>query len=49
MGVDGYFFEVHDNPARAKSDRATQLPLASLPKFLSDLLAFDALRRKTGS
>ena len=47
VGVDGYFFEVHDDPSRAKSDRATQLPLASLPKFLSDLLAFDELRRKT--
>ncbi len=48
VGADGYFFEVHDDPARAKSDRATQLPLADLPKFLSDLLAFDALRRKSG-
>ncbi|HMA29905.1 MAG TPA: 3-deoxy-8-phosphooctulonate synthase [Thermoanaerobaculia bacterium] len=49
VGVDGYFFEVHDDPAHAKSDRATQLPLAILPKFLSDLLAFDELRRKTGA
>jgi 2-dehydro-3-deoxyphosphooctonate aldolase (KDO 8-P synthase) len=48
VGADGYFFEVHDDPARAKSDRATQLPLAILPKFLSDLLKFDALRRETG-
>ncbi len=47
VGVDGYFFEVHDDPAHAKSDRATQLPLATLPKFLSDLLKFDALRRET--
>ena len=47
VGVDGYFFEVHDDPARAKSDRATQLPLTLLPKFLSDLLKFDALRRET--
>jgi 2-dehydro-3-deoxyphosphooctonate aldolase (KDO 8-P synthase) len=47
VGVDGYFFEVHDDPAHAKSDRATQLPLASLPRFLSDLLKFDALRRTT--
>jgi 2-dehydro-3-deoxyphosphooctonate aldolase (KDO 8-P synthase) len=47
VGVDGYFFEVHDDPAHAKSDRATQLPLAILPKFLSDLLKFDALRRET--
>ncbi len=47
VGADGYFFEVHDDPAHAKSDRATQLPLARLPKFLSDLLRFDALRRET--
>ncbi|MGZ5429691.1 MAG: 3-deoxy-8-phosphooctulonate synthase, partial [Thermoanaerobaculia bacterium] len=47
VGVDGYFFEVHDDPARAKSDSATQLPLAMLRKFLSDLLKFDALRRET--
>ncbi len=47
VGADGYFFEVHDDPAHAKSDRATQLPLATLPKFLSDLLKFDALRRET--
>lgn len=47
VGVDGYFFEVHDNPAMAKSDRATQLPLSILPKFLSDLLKFDSLRRET--
>ncbi len=47
VGVDGYFFEVHDNPAEAKSDRATQLPLAELGKFLSGLLKFDALRRET--
>jgi len=47
VGVDGYFFEVHDDPAHAKSDRATQLPLSLLPKFLSDLLRFDSLRRET--
>ncbi len=47
-GADGYFFEVHDDPANAKSDRATQLPLESLPKFLSDLLRVDALRRELG-
>jgi 2-dehydro-3-deoxyphosphooctonate aldolase (KDO 8-P synthase) len=49
VGADGYFFEVHDDPAKAKSDRATQLPLATLPKFLSDLLKFDALRRETNA
>jgi len=47
VGVDGYFFEVHDDPAHAKSDRATQLPLSLLPKFLADLLKVDALRRET--
>jgi len=47
VGVDGYFFEVHDNPDAAKSDRATQLPLSILPKFLGDLLKFDTLRRET--
>ncbi|MCC6133506.1 MAG: 3-deoxy-8-phosphooctulonate synthase [Acidobacteria bacterium] len=46
VGADGYFFEVHDNPEKAKSDRATQLPLSLLPKFLSDLLRFDTLRRE---
>lgn len=49
VGVDGYFFEVHDDPANAKSDRATQLPLSALPKFLGDLLRFDALRREAES
>jgi len=47
VGADGYFLEVHDDPPRAKSDRATQLPLGILPKFLADLLKFDALRRAT--
>jgi 2-dehydro-3-deoxyphosphooctonate aldolase (KDO 8-P synthase) len=46
VGVDGYFFEVHDDPTNAKSDRATQLPLAMMPKFLGDLLKFDDLRRQ---
>src|SRR5262249_5709626 len=49
VGVDGYFFEVHDDPAHAKSDKATQLPLSLLPEFLSTLLSFDQLRRETVS
>jgi 2-dehydro-3-deoxyphosphooctonate aldolase (KDO 8-P synthase) len=48
VGVDGYFFEVHDDPANAKSDRATQLPLAELPGFLDQILKFDTLRRALG-
>src|SRR5512140_2324622 len=46
VGADGYFFEVHDDPDHARSDRATQLPLSTLPKFLGDLLKFDGLRRE---
>ncbi len=48
VGVDGYFLEVHDDPAKAKSDRATQLPLADLPSFLENLVRFDTLRRAIG-
>jgi 2-dehydro-3-deoxyphosphooctonate aldolase (KDO 8-P synthase) len=47
VGADGYFFEVHDNPAQARSDKATQLPLSMLPEFLSMILSFDQLRRET--
>ncbi len=38
-GVDGVFMEVHDDPARAKSDAANALPLARLPALLTRLLA----------
>ncbi len=35
-GVDGLFFETHPDPARAKSDAATQLPLAEARAFLDE-------------
>jgi 2-dehydro-3-deoxyphosphooctonate aldolase (KDO 8-P synthase) len=35
-GVDGVFFETHPDPARAKSDAATQLPLAHAELFLDE-------------
>jgi len=35
-GVDGLFFETHPDPARAKSDAATQLPLAQAEAFLDE-------------
>jgi 2-dehydro-3-deoxyphosphooctonate aldolase (KDO 8-P synthase) len=35
-GIDGVFFETHPDPARALSDRATQLPLAEVEAFLDD-------------
>jgi 2-dehydro-3-deoxyphosphooctonate aldolase (KDO 8-P synthase) len=39
VGIDGLFVEVHDDPARAMSDRDTQLPLADLPALLDQVLA----------
>lgn len=37
-GVDGLFFETHPDPARARSDAATQLPLAEAEAFLDEAL-----------
>ena len=37
-GVDGLFFETHPDPARALSDRETQLPLAQAEAFLDEAL-----------
>jgi 2-dehydro-3-deoxyphosphooctonate aldolase (KDO 8-P synthase) len=41
--VDGFFLEVHDNPDRALSDRATQLDVASVPALLRSILSIAAL------
>jgi 2-dehydro-3-deoxyphosphooctonate aldolase (KDO 8-P synthase) len=41
-GVDGIFMEVHDNPARAKSDAQNALPLDRVEPLLRRLLAIDA-------
>lgn len=38
-GVDGVFMEVHDNPAKAKSDGANALDLENLEDVLKELLA----------
>lgn len=35
-GIDALFFETHPDPARAKSDAATQLPLADVERFLDE-------------
>jgi len=40
-GVDGIFLEVHDNPARAKSDGANALDLKQLKPLLETLLTID--------
>jgi 2-dehydro-3-deoxyphosphooctonate aldolase (KDO 8-P synthase) len=42
VGCDGIFMEVHENPARALSDAATQVPLKNLPKHLRMLKAIHA-------
>jgi 2-dehydro-3-deoxyphosphooctonate aldolase (KDO 8-P synthase) len=38
-GIDGLFLEVHDNPAKAKSDGANALSLERLKPLLEELLA----------
>ena len=44
-GADGFFFEVHDNPAKALSDAANALPLGEFPAVASDLADFHRLAR----
>ncbi len=44
-GMDALFVEVHPDPAQAKSDSETQLPLAELPELLKQVLAVEAARR----
>ena len=41
-GCDGIFMEVHENPSRALSDAANQIPLKDLPKHLRMLKAIHA-------
>jgi len=38
-GADGIFLETHENPSRAPSDGANQIPLAELPRVLRKILA----------
>jgi 2-dehydro-3-deoxyphosphooctonate aldolase (KDO 8-P synthase) len=44
-GVDGVFMEVHDDPARAKSDGPNSLPLERLAPLLERLRAIHELVR----
>jgi 2-dehydro-3-deoxyphosphooctonate aldolase (KDO 8-P synthase) len=41
-GCDGLFMEIHENPPRALSDAANQIPLKNLPKHLRMLKAIHA-------
>ncbi|MFI5401719.1 MAG: 3-deoxy-8-phosphooctulonate synthase [Planctomycetota bacterium] len=42
VGIDGLFLEAHEDPAKALSDAATQLPLDELPALLDDVLRIRA-------
>ena len=44
-GVDGVFMEVHEDPARAKSDGQNALRLDRLEGILRRLVALDAVAR----
>jgi len=37
VGIDGLFFETHPEPEKAKSDAATQLPLADVENYLMEV------------
>jgi 2-dehydro-3-deoxyphosphooctonate aldolase (KDO 8-P synthase) len=45
VGVDGYFFEVHPNPAKAKSDGSNMVALKDFAALLKSVLKHDALQR----
>ena len=45
-GVDGFFFEVHENPAKALSDGPNALDLRRFPVLVEDILRIrSSLRR----
>jgi 2-dehydro-3-deoxyphosphooctonate aldolase (KDO 8-P synthase) len=46
--IDGLFLEVHDNPARARSDAQNALPLHRLEPLLHRLTAIDAIVKGSG-
>lgn len=46
VGVDGLFVETHPDPAVAKSDAASQLPLARFEEFLDDVLRIHQTRNR---
>jgi 2-dehydro-3-deoxyphosphooctonate aldolase (KDO 8-P synthase) len=48
-GVDGVFLEVHEEPARAKSDAQNALALARLPGVLDQLVQINAVAKASQS
>lgn len=47
-GAQGLFLETHPNPAEAWSDKATQLPLDTLPNFIEQCLRIWAVEHRNG-
>jgi 2-dehydro-3-deoxyphosphooctonate aldolase (KDO 8-P synthase) len=47
-GIDALFLEVHDNPQEALSDGPNMIRLDQLEKLLADVLAIDAILRRSG-
>jgi 2-dehydro-3-deoxyphosphooctonate aldolase (KDO 8-P synthase) len=45
--VDGFFFEVHDNPAKALSDGPNSLDLKTFPRLIEDILRIRGSLRRT--
>jgi len=45
-GIDGLFWEVHENPERALCDGANSLPLVQLRPMLEQILAIDAISKQ---
>jgi 2-dehydro-3-deoxyphosphooctonate aldolase (KDO 8-P synthase) len=38
IGVDGFFFEVHDDPSNALSDGTNSLNIKTFPQLVEDLI-----------
>ncbi|MCK5825633.1 MAG: 3-deoxy-8-phosphooctulonate synthase [Desulfuromusa sp.] len=48
-GIDGLFWEVHENPDQALCDGANSLPLAQVKELLKQILEFDAIFKQPGT
>ncbi len=48
-GIDGLFWEVHEDPDRALCDGANSLPLAQVKEMLQQILEFDATFKQAES
>jgi len=46
VGIDGLFWEVHENPDKARCDGANSLALSQLRTILADVVAIDAIRKQ---